>query len=62
MLGNLVDGFKECGHGFMYTFRGGQKIVRIDYIFHDQSLKGMDYYKYDLTYSDHFPVFMKLEI
>ena len=63
MLGNMVDGFKECGHGFMYTFRGGrQKMVRIDYIFHDQSLKGLDYYKYDLTYSDHFPVFMKLEI
>ena len=62
MLGNLVDGFKECGHGWMYTFRGGKKMVRIDYIFHDESLKGLDYYKYDLTYSDHFPVFMKLEI
>ena len=63
MLGNLVDGFKECGHGWMYTFRGGsKKSVRIDYIFHDESMKGLDYYKYDLTYSDHFPVFMKLEI
>lgn len=62
MLGDLVDGFKECGHGFMYTFRGGQKTVRIDYIFHDKKLKGVDYYKHDLTYSDHFPVFMKIEL
>lgn len=25
MLGDKVDGFKECGSGFMYTFRGGNK-------------------------------------
>lgn len=63
MLGDLVDGFKECGHGMMYTWRGGNKrLIRIDYIFHDPSMKGLDYYKYDITYSDHFPVFMKLEI
>ena len=63
MLGSLVDGFKECGHGWMYTFRGGKrKTVRIDYIFHDKSMTGIDYYRTDLTYSDHFPVYMKLEI
>ncbi len=60
MLGNLIDGFKECGSGWMYTFRGGRKSVRIDYIFHDKSLKGIQYYKRDLSYSDHNPVFMKL--
>ena len=62
MLGNLVDGFKECGHGYMHTWRGGNKrLVRIDYIFHDERMKGLDYYRTDMTYSDHFPVFMKLE-
>ena len=60
MLGNMVDGFKECGHGFMNTFRGGKKPVRIDYIFHDEALKGLTYYKSDLTYSDHYPVYMKV--
>ena len=59
MLGDLVDGFKECGKGLMYTFIG-KKIVRIDYIFHDKSLEGENYYKTDLTYSDHYPVFMKI--
>lgn len=59
MKGNLVDGFKECGEGFMYTFRG-KKMVRIDYIFHDESLSGESYYKQNLSYSDHYPVFMKI--
>ena len=60
MLGDKIDGFKECGSGFMYTFRG-KKQVRIDYIFHDEALKGLTYYKRELSYSDHYPVFMKME-
>ena len=61
MLGNMVDGFKECGSGFMYTFRGA-KAVRIDYIFHDPSLKGLTYYRGELNNSDHYPVFMKISL
>ena len=60
VLGNMVDGFKECGSGWAQTFRGGKKAVRIDYIFHDEVLQGLSYYKSELTYSDHYPVFMKL--
>jgi endonuclease/exonuclease/phosphatase family metal-dependent hydrolase len=60
MLGDLVDGFKECGSGLMYTFRS--RSVRIDYIFHSKSLKGITYYKLDQNYSDHYPVFMKIAL
>jgi endonuclease/exonuclease/phosphatase family metal-dependent hydrolase len=62
MLGDKVDGFKECGKGWMYTFRGGKKNVRIDYIFHDKVFQGISYYRRDLTYSDHYPVFMKMTV
>ena len=62
MLGDKVDGFKECGSGFMYTFRGGNKKVRIDYIFHDKTFLGLSYYKRELSYSDHNPVFSKIQI
>ena len=31
-------------------------------IFHDKSMKGITYYKRDLTYSDHVPVFMKVQL
>ena len=60
MLGDKVDGFKECGSGFMYTFRGGNKKVRIDYIFHDKAMEGLTYYKKELSYSDHYPIFMRI--
>lgn len=59
ILGDKVDGFKECGEGFMYTYRGNKK-VRIDYVFHDKQLEGISYYKRELSYSDHYPVFMKM--
>jgi endonuclease/exonuclease/phosphatase family metal-dependent hydrolase len=63
LLGNMVDGFKECGSGFMKTYRGSnKKPVRIDYIFHDEGIKGLTYYRSDLTYSDHFPIYMKIAL
>jgi len=62
MKGDLVDGFKECGKGFMYTMREGLKRVRIDYIFHSEELEGVSYFKYDATYSDHLPVFMRIKL
>ncbi len=62
MLGNMVDGFKECGSGWMYTMRHTKKPVRIDYIFHDESLQGLTYYRGDITTSDHYPVFMKIAL
>ena len=55
-------GFKECGAGWMYTYRSKNKPVRIDYIFHDQSIKGISYYKTQLTYADLFPFFMKIAL
>ena len=62
VLGDMVDGFKECGAGWMYTYRSKHKPVRIDYIFHDESLKGISYYKTEMTYSDHYPIFMKIAL
>ena len=60
MLGDLTDGFKECGKGIMYTYDSGKKKVRIDYIFHDSQLEGESYYTKEINYSDHYPVFMKI--
>lgn len=61
LLDDMKDGFKECGSGWMYTFRGA-KSVRIDYIFHDKRFEGINYYTTPLTYSDHLPVFMKIKL
>ncbi len=62
ILGDMIDGFKECGSGYMNTFRGGKKKVRIDYIFHSKEMEGFSYYKKELSYSDHYPIFMRVGI
>lgn len=61
MKGDLKDGFREAGRGWASTYRGG-KAVRIDYIFHDESIDILSYYKRKMTYSDHYPVFIKLAL
>lgn len=60
MKGDLTDGFKEAGKGFMYTMRDGKKKVRIDYIFHNEDMEGYNYRTLNVTYSDHLPVLMRV--
>ena len=59
----LKDGFRTAGNGYMYTYRYAKRMLRIDYIFHSPSLKGIEYYSPDLALcSDHNPVIMEVEI
>ena len=61
LKGELSDGFKECGSGWMHTLRG-KTPLRIDYIFHDKNYEALSYYMKELSYSDHYPVFMKIAL
>ena len=61
LKGELTDGFKECGSGWMHTLRG-KTPLRIDYIFHDKNYEGINCYMKELSYSDHNPVFMKIAL
>jgi len=62
LLGGLKDGFIEAGSGWMYTYRGSKAPLRIDYIFHSPDLKCLTYYTdKEIDYSDHYPVFMRIE-
>lgn len=61
LLGDLKDGFKEGGKGFMFTYRGAKGIFRIDYIFHDESMQSAEYKLLDKNYSDHNPVISRLK-
>lgn len=60
LRGNLSDGFHEGGNGFMFTYRGAQGLFRIDYIFHDPTMRSVDYFKLDKEYSDHNPVVSRI--
>ena len=59
---NLKDGFRTCGKGYGYTFRGLLHLLRIDYIFHSDNLQGIEYYSPSLKWSDHNPIIMKVEL
>lgn len=53
----LKDGFKTGGHGYMYTYRYGKRLLRIDYAFHSPELDCIDYRSPSLDLcSDHNPV------
>lgn len=62
LKGNLSDGFKTCGNGYGYTFRGLHQLLRIDYLFYSKELKGIKYYSPSLKWSDHNPVIMELSV
>lgn len=58
----LSDGFRTAGKGYEYTYRYLFNLFRIDYIFHSRELTGLSYKSFELDYSDHKPVVMKLTI
>ena len=62
MKRGLKDGFRSCGSGYGYTFRGFGRLLRIDYIFSSPELRGVRYYSLPLEWSDHNPVFMELNV
>ncbi len=58
----MVDAFRECGRGYGSTYRAMKGLMRIDYIVHSPSLKGVRFYTIDSPLSDHKPLFFELDI
>lgn len=58
----LNDGFKTSGNGYQYTFNAFCRLLRLDYIFYSDGLKGRKYRSVHLPWSDHNPVVMQLVI
>jgi endonuclease/exonuclease/phosphatase family metal-dependent hydrolase len=53
---NMKDAFRESGSGFGETYIGPFPAYRIDYIFHDKSIRSYNYRKVDEKVSDHYPI------
>lgn len=53
MKGDLTDGFQAAGNGFGGTFRYLGGILRIDYIFYDDTFEGVGYRTSEEDVSDH---------
>lgn len=58
--GALSDGFLTAGAGYMYTFNGFKKMLRIDYIFASPSLHFVRYFSQPKPFSDHNPVIAEI--
>lgn len=56
----LTDGFITSGIGYMYTFNGLKKALRIDYIFASPSLHFVRYFSQPKSFSDHNPVIAEI--
>lgn len=52
----LKDSFVESGSGISNSYDGILPTLRIDYIFHDERFKSVNYKREKVKYSDHFPV------
>ena len=60
MKGALTDGFRRCGNGYGGTFRYLGGLLRIDYIFYDDTFECVRYYMPSETVSDHKVVIAEL--
>lgn len=59
----LTDGFKECGRGYMRTFREGKGLVRIDYVLYSPQLTGIRCLSPNWRLcSDHNPVLTTVKV
>lgn len=58
----LSDSFVEAGSGYMYTFRGAWRLLRIDYSFHSAKLRAIECFspRQELC-SDHNPVITRFQ-
>ncbi len=60
--GNLSDAFLESGSGFGSTYADGIPFLRIDYILHSNHLKSFNFQRYQVNFSDHYPISADFEI
>ena len=62
MKGDRLDAFVEAGGGIGRTFPNIAPTLRIDYIMTDKQLKVLQYKRYLLPYSEHYPVISDINI
>lgn len=62
MSKKLNDSYKEKGKGFCTTYHGRFPAFRIDYIMHSPQLKALSYKRIKTDISDHYPIFVEMEL
>ena len=62
MKNNLLDAFRESGHGLGLTYNGLAPNFRIDYILFSKHFQSNTFKTFDISYSDHFPITASLQL
>ncbi len=62
ILGDMNDAFLERGKGLGPTYNGSVSFLRIDYLFYDSKMRLKAFEKFNVPYSDHFPLMGKFEL
>ncbi|MEG1760257.1 MAG: endonuclease/exonuclease/phosphatase family protein [Alistipes sp.] len=62
MRAGLTDGFQACGSGFGATYRHFVGMLRIDYLFYNDSFQGLRYYMPADDLSDHRCIVAELQL
>ena len=60
--GNLKDAFRESGAGFGGTYNGKLPSFRIDYILHSPEFDSYDFKRFQVKYSDHYPIMTTIDL
>ena len=60
--GNLKDAFRESGVGFGGTYNGKLPSFRIDYILHSSEFDSYGFQRFQVKYSDHFPIMTTIDL
>lgn len=59
---DLHDSFCEAGNGLGDTYNGDLPPIRIDYVWHTEDMKAINYTEHRVKISDHYPVTATLEL
>lgn len=59
---NLCDSFCEAGNGLGNTYNGDLPPIRIDYVWHTENMRAINYREHRVKLSDHYPVVTTLEL
>ncbi|MFA5973259.1 MAG: endonuclease/exonuclease/phosphatase family protein [Lentimicrobiaceae bacterium] len=61
-INELDDAFVDAGNGLGQTYNHTFPLLRIDYIFHSESLQTIDFKTIENDYSDHFPLITRFKL
>ncbi|WP_232225360.1 endonuclease/exonuclease/phosphatase family protein [Christiangramia salexigens] len=62
MDGRFVDAFLDVGNGFGKSFKLSYFPLRIDFFLIEKNMQALDFEKFNVDYSDHYPILTRVKL